>query len=138
MSERIPEKMRAAVAERAAFRCEYCGIPDLNAGLAFHADHIRALKHGGKTILINLAGCCPDCNVFKGTDLGTYLGDDERFIRFFNPRHDRWADHFRNRNGFLEPLTDIGNATILLFQMNRADRVFIRQLLWEKGLWPTD
>jgi 5-methylcytosine-specific restriction endonuclease McrA len=68
----VPAILRLLVAHRAAFRCEYCGIPDLGFALPFQVDHIRALKHNGTTILQNLAYCCPDCNRYKGTDLGSY------------------------------------------------------------------
>jgi 5-methylcytosine-specific restriction endonuclease McrA len=34
-------------------------------------EHIIAEKHGGATQEANLALTCPDCNRFKGTDLGS-------------------------------------------------------------------
>ncbi len=34
------------------------------------------------------------CNRNKGPDVGSYLFSSQSFVRFFNPRTDRWADHF--------------------------------------------
>ena len=73
MSSYIPLNLRDAVAQLARFRCEYCHIPDLDSYYGFHINHIISQKHGGQTILTNLAYACPDCNRYKGSDLGTYL-----------------------------------------------------------------
>lgn len=136
MSKPIPENLRVAVAQRAAFCCEYCRIPDLDAGVAFHVDHIISVKHGGKSIYSNLAFCCPECNRYKGSDLGTYLDGTEKFIPFFNPRKDDWTQHFLNDNGTLRAKTEIGEATVLIFKFNKLARVFTRQQLAEVGLYP--
>lgn len=135
MSKRVPERLRLLVAERANFRCEYCGIPDLNAGISFHADHILASKHGGLTTLENLAYCCPECNLFTGTDFATYLPGNENIIRFFNPRKDHWHEHFEHITGLIQSKSEIGQATIVIFQINSPGRVFIRQQLIAAGLY---
>jgi len=97
----ISNAFRLIVAHRATFRCEYCRIPDLGFAFPFQVDHIRSLKHNGATVLSNLAYCCPDCNRYKGTDLGSYLDDETTLIRFFNPRTDSWEAHFTVENGIL-------------------------------------
>jgi hypothetical protein len=74
----------------------------------FHIEHIKSLKHGGLTVLPNLAYCCPDCNAFKGSDLGTFAENDEYLVRFFNPRKDFWDEHFELQNGCIYGQTDIG------------------------------
>lgn len=40
MSRNIPKHLRLLVAERAAYRCEYCRIPELFLATNFHVDHI--------------------------------------------------------------------------------------------------
>jgi len=124
------------IAERANFKCEYCRIPDLGAGISFHIDHILASKHGGMTTLENLAYCCPECNIFKGTDFATFLFGNEKSIRFFNPRKDEWEEHFENVDGLIQFKSEIGQATINIFQINNFSRIFIRQQLIELGLYP--
>lgn len=63
--------MRRAAAERAGSRCEYCRLPAVDSFYGFQIDHVVSRKHGGTTVLDNLACACPDCNRNKGTDLGT-------------------------------------------------------------------
>lgn len=131
----IPQALRVMVAHRAAFRCEYCRIPDMGFALPFQVDHIRSLKHNGATVLSNLAYCCPDCNRYKGTDLGSYLEDDERaLVRFFNPRTDVWEDHFSLEDGVIHSKSSHGAVTIAIFQFNAPQRVLYRQALVESGL----
>ncbi len=134
MSKRISEKLRLLAAERAGFKCEYCRLPDLGAGISFHADHILASKHGGLTKLENLAYCCPECNLFKGTDFATFLPGSEDVTRFFNPRQDQWDEHFANTDGLIQSKSEIGEATILIFRINNISRVFTRQQLIAAGL----
>ena len=44
----IDAALRAFVRERAGRRCEYCHLPEANAGrLAFQIEHIIARQHGG-------------------------------------------------------------------------------------------
>ncbi len=135
MSKKIPERLRILTAERAGFRCEYCRIPDIGAGISFHSDHILASKHGGLTVLENLAYCCPECNLFKGTDFATFLSGIEDAVRFFNPRKDEWSEHFVNVDGLIQPRTEIGRATIVIFQINNLSRVLTRQQLMAVGLY---
>lgn len=82
MTTRIPEKLRKEVSQRAGYKCEYCLIPEFFLATTFHIDHIRSQKHGGKTTIDNLAFTCPHCNQNKGSDVATFIGDSEQFIRF--------------------------------------------------------
>jgi hypothetical protein len=135
MRQKIPKYLKKATAKRAKYCCEYCRIPDMDSYYTFESDHIISLKHGGLTIITNLAYACPDCNRFKGTDLGTFLGDTQELIRFYNPRTDKWRDHFEtDETGYIIPLTKIGEATIKIFMINHPDRIIERQLLWKLGL----
>ncbi len=128
MKQRISNEQKQFVAKRADFRCEYCLLPDRDTLIRFHIEHIRSVKHGGSNELENLAYACPDCNYYKGTDLGTFLHDHENIIRFFNPRIDNWFDHFESIEGVLHSKTDIGTATIKIFQINQFDRIQIRKM----------
>lgn len=136
MKRKISDEVKQMVAKRAGYRCEYCRLPERDALLKFHVEHIRSSKHSGSDDAENLAYSCPDCNCYKGTDLGTYLDEEEIFTRFFNPRKDKWFDHFKTIEGVLYPQTDVGEATIRIFQMNNLDRVEIRQLFHDENLYP--
>ncbi|MFN0036275.1 MAG: HNH endonuclease [Saprospiraceae bacterium] len=131
MSLKISKSLRLKVRQRADSICEYCKIPDLGFAFPFHVDHIRAIKHGGKSMMENLAYCCPDCNFFKGTDFATFLG--KQVVLFFNPRNEKWEDHFEMRNGMILPLTEIGQATTHIFQFNLPARIAYRLELESAG-----
>lgn len=136
MSRRIPTALWRLVTERASFRCEYCRIYQDDSYDIFEVDHIRSLKHGGATHADNLALSCPDCNRHKGSDFGTFLGNDDQYTRFFNPRQDDWFEHFEVFEGGLYGKTDIGEATIRIFDMNNPDRIIIRKELMLDNRYP--
>lgn len=58
MSSYIPAKLRRQVAERAHFCCEYCLSFEGLSYIKFQIEHIISLKHGGLTVLSNLAYSC--------------------------------------------------------------------------------
>jgi excisionase family DNA binding protein len=136
MSERISPALRQQVAERAAHCCEYCRYPQRAAFLSFAVDHIIARKHGGVTAPENLALACPFCNRAKGTDLASLDPLDGSLTPFFNPRTQRWSDHFQLIDAELVPLTAIGRVTIRIFQINHPDRIAERRLLISAGVYP--
>lgn len=89
----ISNQIKTVVAERAGFSCEYCLLSDKVTFFGFHIDHIKSLKHGGLSLIDNLAYCCPDCNYFKGSDVASFTESGE-LIRFFNSRNDKWHGIF--------------------------------------------
>ena len=58
------------------------------------------------------------------------------FTRFFNPRTDRWSDHFRLRGLIIEPRTPIGEVTARVFGFNEPKRILERRLLQHLGRYP--
>lgn len=136
MSKKIPESLRRATAIRANHRCEYCRRPEMDSFIGYQSDHIIARKHGGKTILENLAHACSICNNAKGSDLSTILENKEILIRLFNPRKDDWFAHFEVEDGVFLPKTDVAEATIKLLKLNEIERILERLDLIEAGLFP--
>ena len=132
----VPAALRQVVIERAGRRCEYCRYPLEASLLAFEMEHIVAEKHGGTTALDNLALACPYCNRFKGTDLGSLDPETGELTSFFNPRTQRWADHFRLEGAHVVPLTPEARVTITILQLNHADRVAERERLIRVGRYP--
>ncbi|WP_448269897.1 HNH endonuclease [Nostoc sp. DSM 114159] len=125
----IPIVLRRLVEERANYRCEYCQLP---AGVAFFAheiDHVIAQKHGGATNADNLALTCWRCNRHKGTDLGSFDPETGAFSFLFNPRTQKWAEHFTFSELNLVGLTPMGRTTIRLLQINSDERLAERQRL---------
>jgi hypothetical protein len=102
-----------------------------------HVDHVISVKHGGPTEPDNLAYACAFCNRQKGSDVGSILWRTGEFVRFFNPRTDRWSEHFRLNGAVIEPLTGIGEVTVRTLDFNNAERVLERQALIDRGRYPT-
>jgi len=92
-------------------------------------------KHGGATALENLAYACTCCNRAKGSDVGSIAASGE-FTRFFNPRTDRWADHFKLRGVFIDSQTPVGEVTARILELNGSERIMERQLLARLGRFP--
>lgn len=131
--EYIPAALRRSVRERAGNRCEYCLLPADVAFFAHEVDHVIATKHGGATHEANLALACWRCNRHKGTDLGSFDPQTNEFSFLFNPRTQRWADHFTLRGDEMVGLTPEGRTTVRLLQLNTAERVAERQRLLAAG-----
>lgn len=134
MRKGISAKLKHQIALRADFRCEYCLLPDKVSFYNFHIDHIRSLKHGGSSEINNLAYCCPDCNHFKGTDIGSYT-DENELVRFFNPRIEVWEDNFEIVNGLVLGKNGIAKVTEQIFKFNDVDRVIFRIELIKLGFY---
>jgi hypothetical protein len=126
---RIAAMLRRSVEERATQRCEYCLLPSGTAFFPHEVDHVIPEKHGGRTEAANLALTCWRCNRHKGTDLASFDPETGQFSLLFNPRTQRWHDHFRFSEGILVGLTPEGRTTVQLLQMNRHERVQERQQL---------
>jgi HNH endonuclease len=133
MTTYIPVPLRQIVVERAAGQCEYCYYPQDAGFLAFAIDHVIAEKHGGPTVSANLALACVFCNRFKGTDLGSLDPATGLLTPFFNPRTQRWADHFRIESGQIVPQTAAGRVTVAILRLNDPERIQERLLLIQSG-----
>jgi hypothetical protein len=136
MREDVPAALRVRVQERARGRCEYCGLHEDDGWEPHQPDHIIARKHRGETVAENLAWTCALCNRHQGSDVASIDPVTNRVVRLFNPRRDPWARHFRLRDGRIIPRTAVGRVTEFLLQLNRPDRVRVRQILSAKGLYP--
>ena len=133
MSRYIPAGIREMVAQRAENRCEYCLYPQNASFLAFEMEHIVAEKHSGSSDSDNLALACPFCNRNKGSDLGSLDPVTGHLTSFFNPRTQRWQDHFRLDGARIVALTPEGRVTERILQLNDPDRLHERQILVHAG-----
>ena len=123
----ISAVLRRHVIERAGESCEYCNLQQSSFPMvSFHVEHVVAKQHGGSDQLENLCLACHWCNLFKGPNLSTLV--DGKLTRLFNPRKDKWPDHFAEKEGQILGTTMIGIATVSLLNMNDPDRVELRRL----------
>ena len=58
------------------------------------------------------------------------------FTRFFNPRSDRWAEHFVLEQAVIRPLTDVGEGIARILQFNTSARLHEREELIRFGKYP--
>ncbi len=138
MGDYIPIALRRQVRERARGICEYCLIPEAAVLAAHETDHVIPQKHGGLTEFGNLALSCALCNRYKGSDLASLDPETGDIFPFYNPRCDRWTDHFRLEHAQIIPLTPIGCVTVRIFQINNPERVRERELLIASGIYLAD
>jgi hypothetical protein len=136
VASEINELLRTEVARRADYRCEYCLIHEDDAGFPHQVDHALSRKHGGSSELDNLAYACVLCNRRKGTDVASVETQTGKVVRLFNPRQDRWSDHFEIDGEFIEPRTPIGGVTARLLRLNTAERIVERRILQALGRYP--
>jgi hypothetical protein len=128
MSELSWAAIKRQVYTRARGYCEYCQTTDENTGQAMHTEHIDP---DGGDILDNLCLSCANCNLSKasaknGIDPVTNLSTP-----LFNPRTQRWNDHFEWLDSGLRVLglTATGRATVERLKMNR-DRTIRARRRW--------
>ena len=126
--------LKMQVRRRAGFRCEYCHFPERLSELPFQIGHVIAQQHAGITGLPNLALACLRCNSHKGPNLSGIDPDTRQIFRLFNPREDRWTQHFRWNGAKLIGLTSVGRATIAVLRINRPDALLARAALAAEGI----
>ncbi len=132
MARWISAELRQAVASRSNFLCEYCLIAEADTFYGCEVDHIISLKHEGASEFDNLAYACALCNRAKGSDIGSISPAGE-FTRFFNPRTDSWAEHFRLEGATIQPLTTVGEVTANILRLNESARIHEREELIRFG-----
>lgn len=131
--------LATAVPARAGFLCEYCRLPDSVEHVQFELEHIIPLQHDGPTTLSNLAYACQHCNRHKGPNLSGIDRESTRprVVRLFNPRRQRWADHFAWDGPLIVGRTSNGRATVSVLKMNDRAWVLLREQMLAEG-WNPD
>ena len=133
----VAVELRRQVIERAGNCCEYCLLGQNDVKFSFHFEHIIAEKHKGPTSLDNLCLSCPTCNSYKGSDLSSVDWDfSDTIIPLFNPRRQRWSEHFQLNGAYIEPLTAEGRVTVFLLRLNDSERIVERELLIRLDRYP--
>jgi hypothetical protein len=137
MRRYISAALRQLVAVRADYLCKYCLIHEDDTVFGCEVGHIISEKHGGATDSENLAYACAVCNRAKGSDVGSIVPHTGGFVRFFNPRIDRWAEHFTLAGLTIVAISEIGQVTTRILDFNHSDRLLERQTLSEVGRYPS-
>jgi hypothetical protein len=130
----MDDATRQHVRRRAGERCEYCHLPQTGHEERFSIDHVRARVHDGPDTKDNLALCCLRCNLHKGTNLSGIEPLSGAVTTLFDPRAQRWEEHFEMNGPIIAGKTACGRATIAVLKMNAPERVRLRQSLIAEGL----
>jgi hypothetical protein len=132
----ISKSLRQQVINEAGYRCEYCRTSSRLTGMPLVMDHILPSSLGGNDERENLAACCYRCNEFKGAKITANDPVKNESISLFNPRLQRWLDHFQWANGgtHIIGITAIGRGTVLALRLNNEDVVQARAI-WISLSW---
>lgn len=107
-------------------------------GATFHMEHIVPRSLGGGSDLDNLAWSCPGRNLHNAGRSGLLDRDTNQRVPVFNPRSERWRDHFSWDEFQIVPLTAIGRAMCAAFELNSDRRIRIRRAEAMFGLFPPE
>jgi len=110
----------------------------LRLSFALHVDRIIARRHGGQTVLENLALACLHCNRHKGPNIAGTDPRTGKLIRLFHPRTDQWSVHFEWIGAVLAGRTEIGRATIQVLAINAPDFLAVREALIQEETFPLE
>jgi len=129
-------ELRRLVWKRAGNRCEYCGMKQEFDELSLQIEHVIPRKHHGSDTAENLALSCFACNNHKGPNLSGLDPQTQEMTRLFNPRKDKWEEHFEWKGALLVGRSPVGRATIDVLAINLPYRHTLRKSLIEEGVFP--
>ena len=130
------DEIQREVEQRAKERCEYCGMHQALQGATFHVEHVIPRCRSGESNLENLAWACPGCNLRKSDRVEAPDPQTGAVARLFDPRVDRWGDHFQWEGYHITALTPTGRATAAALDLNHPRRIRIRQAEQMFDLFP--
>jgi hypothetical protein len=132
----VPTALRRLVIQRAADRCEYCGLSQAGQEATFHLDHIIPQAAGGETVSDNMALACVSCSLRKAARQMAIDPQSSQEVPLYHPRRDAWSEHFQWDGVFVRGVTPTGRATVAALHMNRALIIAIRHEEAARGRHP--
>jgi hypothetical protein len=132
----ISEKLRRLIIAEADSRCEYCRTSARLTGIPLIMEHILPRSLGGSDKRANLAASCYRCNEFKGARTHAVDPETGQFVELFNPRTQKWAEHFEWVNGGtpIAGVTSTGRASVIALRLNN-DNLLEARTFWIEGGW---
>lgn len=132
----ISGALRLTVRSRANDRCEYCLSPQELIMGRLQIDHVVPVVKGGSSTEDNLCLACELCNQYKWTKTGALDPLTQRVIPLFNPRQQKWTEHFGWSPEGTEVIgkTAYGRATVTALRLNNSLAKAVRRN-WVKAGW---
>lgn len=115
----IPVAVVARVRAAARDRCGYCRASQKYVLGPLELDHIVPVSGGGGDEESNLWLACSVCNSHKSGKMTGVDPESGAVLPLFNPRSQRWADHFRWSEDGIRVVgrTPTGRATVAALQL---------------------
>jgi hypothetical protein len=125
------------VRKMAQNRCGYCLSPQHLVMARLEIEHIMPLAKGGSNAETNLWLACPICNRFKGDKIMAVDPETGAMVPLFNPRQQRWFDHFRWSDDGLRIIgcTAVGRATVAALHLSDDPDVLEGRSYWVLAGW---
>ena len=140
--DHIPVAVARRVRETANHRCGYCLCPQNLFMGWLEIEHIIPVAKGGSSDESNLWLSCPLCNRMKGDQSESRDPETESVTPLFNPRVQRWKDHFCwSEDGLrIVGLSSVGRATVAALKLDSNPIALAVRKRWMQVGWhpPTD
>lgn len=106
--------------------------------MLFDVEHVVPVAAGGDERSENLALACRRCNLHKGVRPPVTAQNTPDGILIFNPRIQRWDEHFEInlQTGEVIGRTPTGTVTVTLLKMNSPPAPQARLLWIEFAIFP--
>jgi hypothetical protein len=124
----VSREVREWVRAQAGDRCGYCLAPQRLVLGWLEIEHIIPTAGGGSDDEDNLWLGCRLCNSYKGVQTEGMDPETGRTVRLFNPRRQKWAEHFTWSEDGTRILgrTPCGRASVIALQLNNILAVMVR------------
>jgi len=128
----------ARVRTEAGDRCGYCRAPQRLILGWLEIEHLIPHSLGGSDDESNLWLACRMCNNYKNDQIDGIDVETSQRIRLFDPRRDRWADHFAWSADGVRVIgrTPSGRVTVACLQMNNRIALVVRETWVSVGWHP--
>ncbi len=139
MSE-VSKKLAREIRRDANNRCGYCLGEQRYIFAWLEIEHLQPRAKGGKTVRSNLWLACPFCNAFKGAQTHGLDPKTKRRVRLFNPRTQRWKNHFEfgEDRALILGKTACGRATVNTLKINHELALATRKYWVSVGWYPPE
>jgi hypothetical protein len=133
----LPADLIRRVQEAARHRCGYCLSPQHLVFAPLHIEHIRPRAADGANDEFNLWLSCAICNGHKSDRMCALDPDSGEEVPLFNPREQRWSEHFRwSEDGLrIIGLTSIGRATVIALHLADDPIALLVRSYWIQAGW---
>jgi hypothetical protein len=74
------------------------------------------------------------CNNHRGPNIAGLDPQTGQLVRLFDPRADRWSEHFAWDGPVLQGITPVGRTTVAVLSINLSYRIELRGALLAEGI----